>query len=114
MKYDKLPLAIPGQIVKLKERGLRFENDIKAQNYLFNISYYRLRAYTYPFQDNSQDSQPFNVDVSFELIQTESYAMSKKKFSYTHFRLGIYTSNTSHYFTSSFLSDIICHKANLR
>ena len=44
MKYSKLPISVPEQIKKLKERGLKFDNEIKAQNYLSNISYYRLRA----------------------------------------------------------------------
>lgn len=66
MKYNKLPITISEQVERLKDRGLKFDNDINAQNYLSNISYYRLRAYTYPFQDNSQADQPFNVDVTFE------------------------------------------------
>lgn len=68
MKYNKLPRTIPDQILKLKDRGLKFENEPKAANYLSNISYYRLRAYTYPFQNNMVDEHPFNVDVSFEQI----------------------------------------------
>lgn len=68
MKYSKLPISVPEQIKKLKERGLKFDNEIKAQNYLSNISYYRLRAYTYSFQDNSKDNQPFKDTFSFEKI----------------------------------------------
>lgn len=68
MKYKKLPLTVFEQLEKLKGRGLKFDNEAKAQNYLLNISYYRLRAYTFPFQDNFQDNQPFNVDVTFEQI----------------------------------------------
>ena len=77
MKYNKLPITIPEQVEKLKVRGLKFDNETKAQNYLYNISYYRLRAYTYPFQDNSKDGQPFNVDVSFEQI-IELYVFDRK------------------------------------
>ena len=77
MKYNKLPITIPEQIEKLKVRGLKFDNETKAQNYLYNISYYRLRAYTYPFQDNSKDGQPFNVDVSFEQI-IDLYVFDRK------------------------------------
>ncbi|MCO5231827.1 MAG: hypothetical protein M9958_11820 [Chitinophagales bacterium] len=61
MEYNKPPITIVEQIEKLKERGLHFISEEKAQNYLSNISYYRLRAYTYPFQDNTIDHQPFNV-----------------------------------------------------
>jgi abortive infection bacteriophage resistance protein len=53
MKYIKLPISINRQIEKLKERGLLFDDETIAEHYLSNISYYRLRAYTYPFQDNS-------------------------------------------------------------
>jgi len=77
MKYNKLPISITEQVEKLKERGLKFHNETKAQNYLCNISYYRLRAYTYPFQDHSQNEQPFNVEVSFEQI-IELYVFDRK------------------------------------
>lgn len=68
MKYNKLPIEISQQIEKLKGRGLKFDNEKEAQNHLSNISYYRLRAYIYPFKDNSQGNQPFNADVTFEQI----------------------------------------------
>lgn len=51
--YNKKPLTIEQQISKLENRGLEIGNKELAANYLSNISYYRLRAYTYPFQDNS-------------------------------------------------------------
>jgi len=68
MKYEKLPITVSEQVNKLKGRGLSFENELKAQEYLSNISYYRLRAYTYPFQDNLHENQLFNVEISFEQI----------------------------------------------
>lgn len=77
MKYNKLPITILDQVEKLKGRGLKFDNETKAQNYLSNISYYRLRAYTYPFQDNSLENQPFIVDVTFEQI-IELYVFDRK------------------------------------
>jgi len=46
MKFTKLPITIEEQIKKLKSRGLKFDNEAFAQNYLSNISYYRLRANT--------------------------------------------------------------------
>lgn len=52
MEYTKPPLSIEEQIAKLEKRGLIFDDKILASKYLSNISYYRLRAYTYPFQDN--------------------------------------------------------------
>ncbi len=77
MKYNKLPITIADQIEKLKLRGLKFDDEIQAQHYLSNISYYRLRAYTYPFQDNLQDDQPFNVDITFEQI-IDLYVFDRK------------------------------------
>ncbi len=37
-------------------------------SYLSNISYYRLRAYTYSFQDNTDPSHPFISEISFDEI----------------------------------------------
>lgn len=68
MKYNKPALSISDQISKLKQRGLKFNDEQKASHYLSNISYYRLRAYTYPFQDNSDPSHPFIADINFEEI----------------------------------------------
>lgn len=52
MRYNKQPLTIQEQLQKLQSRGLNFDDEELAKAYLSNISYYRLRAYTYPFQDN--------------------------------------------------------------
>jgi abortive infection bacteriophage resistance protein len=68
MKYTKSPLTIPEQILRLKERGMKFDNEPQAGHYLSNISYYRLRAYTYPFQDNANDNHQFIKPVTFEQI----------------------------------------------
>lgn len=67
MNYEKIPLSIDDQINKLEERGLKIDKNI-AKNYLSNISYYRLRAYTYPFQDNSDENHPFIKEISFNDI----------------------------------------------
>lgn len=56
VEYHKTPLSLEEQVARLKERGLVIDNEEEAKAYLFNISYYRLRAYTYPFQDNSEGS----------------------------------------------------------
>lgn len=50
--YTKKPLSIKTQVFKLENRGLIIDDENLAGNYLSNISYYRLRAYTYPFQNN--------------------------------------------------------------
>ncbi len=68
MKYSKPPVSIANQITKLKQRGLKICDEHKAAHYLSNISYYRLRAYTYPFQDNSDPGHPFVKEINFEDI----------------------------------------------
>jgi abortive infection bacteriophage resistance protein len=68
MSYLKPPISFSAQVSKLKSRGLVFGDEIKAELCLSNISYYRLRAYTYPFQDNANTNHPFIYSVSFEEI----------------------------------------------
>jgi len=68
MRYTKLPITIQEQIRLMEERGLHFGDKTRAEHYLSNISYYRLRAYTYPFQDNSDPEHPFITEVSFEQV----------------------------------------------
>ena len=51
--YEKSPISIKNQVQKLKSRGLVIDDEDSAEQYLSNISYYRLRAYTYPFQNNN-------------------------------------------------------------
>ena len=77
MKYSKPPLSITDQIAKLKQRGLKFNDEQIAGHYLSNISYYRLRAYTYPFQDNSDPNHNFIKDISFEEI-IELYVFDRR------------------------------------
>lgn len=68
--YTKKPLTIAEQIARLKQRGLIFDDESEATSYLFNISYYRLRAYTYPFQENGEDCDHnfTRKDIHFEDI----------------------------------------------
>ena len=68
MKYNKKAISIPEQIEKLKGRGLFFRDEEYAKLILSRISYYRLRAYTYPFQDNKDPKHPFTIEVDFESI----------------------------------------------
>ena len=57
IEYTKKPLTLTEQIARLKQRGLVFDDEDEASAYLFNISYYRLRAYTYSFQENGENSE---------------------------------------------------------
>ncbi|MBV6439423.1 MAG: Abi family protein [Haliscomenobacteraceae bacterium CHB4] len=66
MQYTKPALPIPNQIRLLQSRGLNITDLAQAESYLSHISYYRLRAYTYPFQDNTNANHPFHPGVSFD------------------------------------------------
>lgn len=77
MKYSKPPISISEQISKFKQRGLIIPDEVLAHRYLSNISYYRLRAYTYPYQDNSNPQHPFKGKVSIDDIM-ELYTFDRK------------------------------------
>ena len=68
MEYSRPPISIDEQVKKLSDRGLIINTPHKAKETLSNISYYRLRAYTYPFQDNNNPNHPFIFSVSFDDI----------------------------------------------
>ncbi len=77
MKYKKPPLTIAQQIQTLKDRGLIIEDEERASRYLSFISLYRLRAYTYPFQNNAVIDQPFYNDITFNNI-LQTYLFDRK------------------------------------
>ena len=77
MKYNKPALTIPQQIIKLKDRGLIIPDDTLAERYLSNISYYRLRAYTYPYQNNQEENQPFVENASIDQVM-ELYTFDRR------------------------------------
>lgn len=71
MEYTKSPISVDEQIEKLERRGLNFSDKNSAAEYLKNISYYRLRAFTYPFQNNTDaeaDHAFTRNDIYFEDI----------------------------------------------
>jgi abortive infection bacteriophage resistance protein len=68
MKYNKQPISFSAQVAQLKNKGLIFGDEKAAELTLSRISYYRLRAYTYPFQDNKDPNHPFIQEISFEEI----------------------------------------------
>ena len=71
MEYTKKSLSIEEQIDKLKQRGLIVSDEKIAKNYLSNISYFRLRAYTVPFQDYDEHTKKYSFrenDIKFEDI----------------------------------------------
>lgn len=77
MKYHKPPVSFTDQVGRLKKRGLIIKDEQKAESYLKNISFYRLRAYTYPFQDNANPDHPFIKQVTFEQI-IDLYVFDRK------------------------------------
>ena len=77
MKYNKPALPISEQIFKLKNRGLHIPDEALAACYLSNISYYRLRAYTFPYQNNDEENQPFKNDISIDDIM-ELYTFDRQ------------------------------------
>ena len=77
MQYNKPFISFQDQIQRLKSRGLVFNNEPQAELCLSNISYYRLRAYTYPFQDNTDPNHPFTSEITFEEI-IELYKFDRK------------------------------------
>lgn len=68
MRYVKPAISIQNQIAILAGRGLSIRDQVFAETHLSRISYYRLRAYTYPFQNNLDPNHPFTKKVSFEQI----------------------------------------------
>ena len=71
MKYTKSPISVEEQIEKLEKRGLIFSDKNSAGKYLKNIGCYRLKAYTYPFQNNTNpeaDHAFIRNDIYFEDI----------------------------------------------
>jgi abortive infection bacteriophage resistance protein len=68
MKYLKTTLSVEEQLAKLKSRGLKAEDEEGALSYLLSIGYFRLKPYTYPFQNNVRDVKLFKDEVTFEKI----------------------------------------------
>ena len=77
MKYNKPPLTIARQIETLKKRGLVIEDEERASRYLSFINLYRLRAYTYTFQDNKNPEHHFYPEVTFDKV-LQTYLFDRK------------------------------------
>jgi len=77
MKYVKPPLTIAQQIQTLKVRGLNIEDEVRASRYLSFISLYRLRAYTYTYQDNKDTSHTFFPGITFDRV-LKTYLFDRK------------------------------------
>ena len=51
MKFEKPPLSLADQIALLERRGMAVPCRAEAEHYLRHLSYYRLRAYWLPFEE---------------------------------------------------------------
>ena len=77
MNYNKPPQSISDQVALLISRGLVISDSVKAEHFLHHISYYRLRAYTYPYQHNHDINHPFKIGTTFEEI-VDTYIFDRK------------------------------------
>lgn len=55
--FEKKPLTIADQIIRLQSRGLLITNEDNADHHLSNISYYRLAGYWWPMLENKMAHQ---------------------------------------------------------
>lgn len=68
--FDKPATTPAEQLEKLKDRGLRIDNEPRALRYLSNISYFRLSAYTRPFYLPDEAEHRFLADTTFDDVLT--------------------------------------------
>jgi abortive infection bacteriophage resistance protein len=66
--YNKPPKSVEEQIALLESRGLVFEDKMKANHFLSNISYYRLSAYMRYYQAHNDPNHKFIVGTTFSKI----------------------------------------------
>lgn len=69
MRFSKPPLPLPEQLEKLKSRGLQVPDEALGRSLLRVIGYYRLSAYTLPFQQGHLPDKPFRTGTSIDDIQ---------------------------------------------
>ena len=67
-QYTKPPLPLDEQAQLLLDRGLKGISKEELIQKLGNINYYRLRGYTYPYQNNYADNTPFFPNSKWEFI----------------------------------------------
>lgn len=63
--YKEPPLDYAEQLKKLKDRGLKIENEAKALHLLEYISYFRLSGYWYPLLAHPKSEKKFKPGSSF-------------------------------------------------
>ena len=75
--YNKPPLSLEDQALLLLGRGLKGVSKEELVEKLSRINYYRLRGYTYPYQDNSLAGSPFLQNSKWEYIWNDYVFDSK-------------------------------------
>lgn len=66
--FTKPAISIPDQCQQWIERGLTVSDCSRVEDYLHTIGYYRLGAYSLPFQNGNPDHQ-FRPNVTFDNIR---------------------------------------------
>lgn len=77
LQYNKSPLTTEQQADLLLSRGLKGISKPELEEKLKAVNYYRLRGYTYPYQDNSLSDSPFLKDNHWQFIWND-YIMDSK------------------------------------
>ncbi|MDX8405782.1 MAG: Abi family protein [Mariprofundus sp.] len=67
--FIKPAISIPDQCQKWIDRGLSITNRSQVEHYLLTIGYYRLSAYSLPFQVSAELDHNFKPDVCFDDIR---------------------------------------------
>jgi abortive infection bacteriophage resistance protein len=75
--YNKPPLTLDQQAELLLNRGLQGVSKEELIAKLSRVGYYRLRGYTYPYQNNSLDNSPFLPNACWAYIQSDYIFDSK-------------------------------------
>jgi abortive infection bacteriophage resistance protein len=68
MNFTKTAKTFADQIVLLKSRGLRIEDELRANHILSNISYYRFSAYLRSYQKYNDPTHTYMPWATFEKV----------------------------------------------
>lgn len=66
--YTKPAKSLDDQVDLLVRRGLDVADRQSLRDFLARVSFYRLRGFTYPFQDNTNPDHPFHPGASWERV----------------------------------------------
>ena len=76
-QYNKPPLSLEKQAQLLFDRGLKGITKEELEKVLANVNYYRLRGYTYPYQNNTLENTPFYPNSKWDFIWNDYVFDSK-------------------------------------